>query len=349
MNNYIDYTVIQKYMQELLSIPSPTGNTSKATKYITDILTELKVNYTITNKGAVIAVLEGEDKTIERSFSAHIDTLGAMVKSINENGTLSIVPIGGYMMSSIDGENCIIETMDEKNYTGTFQNIKPSVHIHGNDARELKKIPENMEVVLDEKVKNKSAVEALGISVGDFIFPDTRTTFTSSGFIKSRYLDDKASASILLYAIKYLKENNIKLPYNTSFFFSNYEEVGHGASSSHSKNIKEFISVDMGAPGKGQNSSEYSVCICAKDSSGPYDLELRKKLTALCREKNIDYRIDIYPYYGSDASAALAAGWDFKAALIGPGVFASHAYERTHQDAVVATAELIIAYSMEGM
>ena len=349
MNKYIDYTVIQNYMKELLSIPSPTGNTLKATKYITETLDNLGVKYHVTHKGAVIAKLEGENQNIERSFSAHIDTLGAMVKGINDNGTLSIVPIGGYMMSSIDGENCIVETMDGKTYSGTIQNVKPSVHIHGNDARELKKTPENMEIILDEKVKNKSSVEELGISVGDFVFPDTRTTFTASGFIKSRYLDDKASASILLYVIKYLKENNIKLPYDTSFFFSNYEEVGHGASASHSDKIKEFISVDMGAPGKGQNSSEYAVCICAKDSSGPYDLELRKRLTALCREKEIDYRIDIYPYYGSDASAALSAGWDFKTALIGPGVFASHAYERTHQDAIVATAELIIEYCKEPM
>jgi len=204
-----------------------------------------------------------------------------------------------------------------------------------------------MEVILDEKVNSKSDVEALGINVGDFICFDSRTIITEKDFIKSRHLDDKASIAILLYAIKHISENNLELPYTTNFFISNYEEVGHGASAAIPENTKEFISVDMGAPGLDQNSSEYAVCICAKDSSGPYDYELKKKLIDCCKNNNISYKIDIYPYYGSDASAALRAGWDLKTALIGPGVFSSHAYERTHMDAVINTLDLVVKYSLE--
>jgi putative aminopeptidase FrvX len=338
---------IGRYLKSILSIPSPTGYTENVMEYLKKELDSFNIPYKMTNKGALVVSLRGKDNSYQRTFSAHVDTLGAMVKAIKPNGTLALVPIGGFMMASIDGENCTIETLDGLKYTGTIQTIKPSVHISGDEARELKRIPENMEVILDEKVSSAKEVEALGINVGDFICIDTRTVITEKEFIKSRYLDDKASVAILLYAIEYLSENNIELPYTTNFFISNYEEVGHGARASLPENTKEFIAVDMGAPGLDQNSSEYSVCICAKDSSGPYDYNLRKKLINLCHKNNISYKIDIYPHYGSDASAALGAGWDIRTALIGPGVFASHAYERTHMDALLATIDLVIKYSTE--
>jgi len=341
-----DEEKIKYYLKNILSIPSPSGFTGKIMDYIKDELQILNVPYFFTNKGAIIATLKGKNDDYQRTFSAHVDTLGAMVKKINASGTLTIDPIGGYMMNSIEGENCVIETINGKTFTGTIQSIKPSVHIDGNDARELKRIAENMEVILDEKISSKQEVEKLGINVGDFICFDARTLFTEKGFVKSRHLDDKASVSILLYAIKYILDNNIELPYTTNIYISNYEEVGHGASSAIPPKTKEFISVDMGCPGPSQNSSEYSVCICAKDSSGPYDLEMRKKLTSLCIQENIDYKIDVYPHYGSDASAALRAGWDIKTALIGAGIFASHGYERTHMDSILATLHLIISYSI---
>lgn len=336
---------IKYYLNNILKIPSPTGFTHNIMDYIKEELHLLNVFYYNTNKGAVVAKIDGENKEYIRTFSCHVDTLGAMVKEIKTSGTLSLSPLGGFMMNSIEGENCIIETLEGKRFSGTVQTIKPSVHIHS-DAGDLKRELSNMEIVLDEKVKTKEDVENLGVNVGDFIAFDPRTKFTDNGFIKSRHLDDKASTAIFLYAIKYITENNITLPYSVNFLFTNYEEVGHGGSSIP-EDTKEFIAVDMGAPGIGQNSSEYSVCICAKDSSGPYDLDLRKKLTTLCKNKNINYKTDIYPHYGSDASAALKAGFDIKTALIGTGVYASHGYERTHMDGILSTLDLIINYCME--
>jgi putative aminopeptidase FrvX len=338
---------LKYYLQSILTIPSPTGYTEKIMDFIKQELTSLNVPYTTTTKGALIVSLKGKNHEYQRTFSAHVDTLGAMVKGIKSNGALSFVTLGGYMMASVDGENCTIETLDGKVYTGAIHTTKPSVHISGQEATDLKRVPENMEVILDERVSSKSDTENLGINVGDFICFDTRTQITEKEFIKSRHLDDKASVAILLYAIKHLVENKIELPYTTNFFISNYEEVGHGASAAIPENTKEFISVDMGAPGLDQNSSEFAVCICAKDSSGPYDLGLRKRLIETCKDNNIDYKIDIYPYYGSDASAALRAGWDMKTALIGPGVFSSHAYERTHMDSVTSTLDLVIKYSLK--
>ncbi len=338
---------IKYYLENILTIPSPTGYTKKIMDFIKKELDELKVPYRLTNKGALIVSLKGKNDTYQRTFSAHVDTLGAMVKGIKSNGALALVPVGGFMMASIDGENCTVETLDGITFTGTIHTTKPSVHISGQEATDLKRSPENMEVILDEKVNSKADTETLGINVGDFICFDARTVITEKEFIKSRHLDDKASVAVLLYAIKHIMENNLELPYTTNFFISNYEEVGHGASAAIPENTKEFISVDMGAPGLDQNSSEYAVCICAKDSSGPYDLDLRKRLMEICKNNNIDYKIDIYPYYGSDASAALRAGWDIKTALIGPGVFSSHAYERTHMDSVINTLDLVIKYSLE--
>lgn len=341
MEKYIDYMVEQ--IVNLAKIPSPTGYAHKAVAYVEGVMKELNVSYRITNKGALIATIDGKDNSRERTISAHVDTLGAMVKRIKGDGRIAFDKIGGYLMTSIEGENCVIETSEGKTYTGTIQTIKPSVHIHG-DAKELDRKVENMEIVLDERVETDKDVEKLGISIGDFVFLDTRTQVTESGFIKSRHLDDKASAGIILGAIKYMVDNKIVPNYKTSFFFSTYEEVGHGAAASISDITFEFLAIDMGAPGEGQNSTEYAVCICAKDSSGPYDYEFRQRLVKMCRDNNIDYRVDMYPHYGSDASAALGAGYDFKAGLIGTGVFASHAYERTHKDGVLNTAKLLMEY-----
>jgi putative aminopeptidase FrvX len=281
---------------------------------------------------------------MERTISAHVDTLGGMVKRIKGSGRLSFDTIGGYMMNAVEGETCVIETVEGKTYTGTILTVKPSSHIHGAEAKSLERKPENMEIILDERVESKDDVQKLGIEIGDFVFLDTRTVVTESGYIKSRHLDDKASAGILLGVIKHMVENKVVPAYKTNFFFSTYEEVGHGASASVPENTFEFLAVDMGAPGEGQNSTEYDVCICAKDSSGPYDYDFRKMLVELCKKNNIGYKIDMYPYYGSDASSALRSGYDFKTGLIGTGVFASHSYERTHKDGVLITAKLIAEY-----
>lgn len=341
MEKYINY-IVEKITQ-LTSIPSPSGYADMAIDYIKSELNEMGLESKVTNKGGLIASISGENNTMERTISCHVDTLGAMVKEIKSNGRLVFDKIGGYMLNSVEGENCVIHTMDDKTYSGTILTVKPSVHIHG-DAGKIERSLENMEIVIDERVSSAEDVKKLGIDVGDFVSFDPRTIVTESGFIKSRHLDDKASAGIILGVIKHMVENKITPKYKTNFFFTNYEEVGHGASASVPENTFEFLAVDMGAPGEGQNSSEFAVCICAKDSAGPHDFALRKKLVSLCREKSIDYRVDMYPSYSSDSTAALKSGLDFRGGIIGTGVFASHSYERTHIDGVLNTAKLLFEY-----
>lgn len=341
--NY-DKEQIFHYLQTILAISSPSGYTAGIMSYLRQELAGLGIACRATHNGAIIASVPGQGAEQQRTFTAHADTLGAMVKAIKPHGTLALTPIGGFMMGTVEGANCTVVTGGGSSYSGTIQTTKPSVHISGDEARELKRTPENMEVILDEKVFSKDDAARLGIDVGDFICVDPRTIITERGFVKSRYLDDKAGVAILLYALRYIAENGLKPAYPTHFYFSNYEEVGHGACAALPPGTTEYIAVDMGAPGVEQNSSEYSVCICAKDASGPYDFELRQKLLQLCKQHDISYKMDIYPHYRSDASAALSAGWDVRTGLIGPGVFASHAYERTHIDSIVATIDLVLHY-----
>lgn len=345
MNINKDY-VINK-MITLLTTPSPTGDTKRAIDFVEACFKELGITTRKTIKNALIATIPGENDAKHRTLSAHVDTLGAMVKEIKSNGKLKLTQLGGYAWSTIEGEYCTIATEENGEFTGTILLNKASTHVHGSKVNEATRSGDNLEVRIDEKVHTKKDVEALGIQVGDFVYLDTRTDVTSSGFVKSRHLDDKACVACILGMAEYLVKNKLTPKYTTHFFISNYEEVGHGSSASIPEKTFEFIAVDMAAPGEGQQSTEYAVTICAKDSSGPYDLDVRRKLVRLAKENNIDYKIDIYPFYGSDASAALRAGWEIKHGLIGPGVDASHSYERLHEDSIDATVKLGIAYIMD--
>lgn len=331
-------------LEALLNIPSPTGDTEKAIVFVEEEFKRIGISTRRNNKGALIGTIKGINQEKEVTLSGHVDTLGGMVKEIKSNGRLKITQIGGYVWSTVEGEYVVIETMAGNQYTGAILTTKASSHVHGSETDEIKRNMDNMEIRIDEKVSSKEDVLKLGINVGDFVFFDPRTTITSSGFIKSRHLDDKAGVAAILAMAKHLVENNIIPNYTTNFFISNYEEVGHGASASIPENTFEFIAVDMAAPGEGQTSDEFSVTICAKDSTGPYDFGLRKRLVELAKEESLNYKVDIYPYYGSDGSAALRSGNDIKVGLIGPGVDASHSFERTHIEAIKNTVQLGIAY-----
>ncbi|NBK96437.1 MAG: M42 family peptidase [Erysipelotrichia bacterium] len=329
------------FAKTILNIDSPTGYCKNVINYVEKEAKDMGY-YTCRNeKGNLQIYVNGKsDKTI--GMCAHVDTLGLMVRSIKSDGTLAFTNIGGPIIPTLDGEYCRILTRDEKVYTGTILSNSPAAHVF-DDASSATRKCETMNVRLDEVVKSKEDVEKLGICNGDYIAIDPKTTITESGFLKSRFLDDKLSVACLFSVLKEIKEKNITPKDNIIMIISTYEEVGHGSSNIPSE-ISELLAVDMGCIGDDLSCSEYDVSICAKDSSGPYDYELTSHLIQLAKTHNLSYAVDIYPYYGSDVSAALRGGNDMKGALIGPGVHASHGMERTHYEAIKNTIQLILAY-----
>ncbi|MBT9135014.1 MAG: putative aminopeptidase YsdC [Firmicutes bacterium] len=344
MTTSIDKDYIVDQLVRLATIPSPVGYTDEVLRHIQAEFERLGLTAQLLRKGGLIATLPGKNTKEQRTLSGHVDTLGAMVKQVKSSGRLKFTKIGGYTMNSVEGEHCTVMTSSGQKYSGTILTTKQSLHVYGPEAGKQERDEENMEVRLDEVVKSKDDVEKLGIRVGDYIALDPRTTVTASGFVKSRHLDDKASVAVLLGVAKHLAETKAELPYTTNIFITAYEETGHGASYGTPPETVEFLAVDMGCIGEGLSCTEFDVSICVKDSSGPYDLALRKKLVALAEQAELPFALDVYPYYGSDAGAALRAGANVRTALVGPGVDASHAHERTHVQALEATAKLCLAY-----
>mgnify|MGYP000607645541 FL=1 len=343
MNIDLKYTL--KKTVELLAIPSPVGYTHMAIEWVRKELESLGVKkYNITKKGALIAYVKGKDSNYKKMISAHVDTLGAVVKKVKKNGRLEITNVGGFAWGSVEGEHVTIHTLSEKTYTGTILPIKASVHVYGDVAREIPRTEETMEIRIDEDVKTDQDVFKLGILQGDFVSLDPRTRVLENGYIKSRYLDDKLCVAQILAYLKYLKDNKLKPRTDLYIYFSNFEEIGHGVSV-FPEDLDEFIAVDIGlVAGEDAHGDEKKVNIIAKDSRSPYDYTLRKKLQEAADKNKIQYTIGVHNRYGSDATTAILQGFDFKYACIGPNVDATHHYERCHNDGIVETIKLLIAY-----
>ena len=339
MNFDINY--FKEVAHKIFNIDSPSGYSENINKVLIELLNELGYTATLTNKGNVALKVAGESNEKTVATSAHVDTLGLMVRSINGDGTLNVTRIGGPQIATLDGEYCKIQTRFNQTYTGTILSNSASSHVYEDSDKQRKE--NNVVVRIDEKVNSKQDVLDLGIQNGDYIFIEPKFTITESGFIKSRFIDDKASVCVILSVLKYLKENNLKPAYDTFIYFVNHEEVGHGAATVD-ENITEFVTVDMGCIGKDLAGNEYAVSIAAKDSGGPYDYELTTRLIKLAKENNVNYVVDIFPYYGSDVGAAYRSGRDLKGALIGQGVHASHGMERTHLDGCINTMKLLTLY-----
>lgn len=338
----INKDVVFNTAKELLSFHSPSGFCFDIMAMIEEKVASLGYSFERTVKGCGIITVPGQSDEKTVGLSAHVDTLGAMVRSITTDGALKFTLVGGPIAPTLDSEFCHIRTRDGKLYTGTFLSEAAAAHVHP-ESGTLARKPEKMEIRLDEVVSSKEDVEKLGICSGDYIFIDPRTTVTDSGFLKSRFIDDKGSVACLLAMLQFMKEQNITPSYKTKIIITTYEEVGHGASYLP-EDITELLAVDMGCIGLDLNCTEHDVSICAKDSGGPYDYNMVNKLVELSKEASLKYAIDIYPMYGSDVGAALRGGNNIKGALIGPGVHASHGLERTHFDALENTIKLIYLY-----
>ena len=334
---------ILEQVQNILAIDSPTGYTKNVADYLMAEYEKIGYAPQRTVKGGILTDLGGKDPDNAVLLEAHVDTLGAMVSRIKPNGRLAVSPLGGMNANNAEAENCRIITRFNGIYEGTCQLADASIHVNGK-YDETSRNFDVMEIVLDEKVSDREGVQSLGIMEGDIVAFDPRTRITKSGYIKSRFLDDKLSAGILLGYARYLKEAGI-CPHRKIYqHLTVYEEVGHGGAASVPKGITEILAVDMGCVGEGLNCKEHQVSICAKDSGGPYNYDLVSELISVAKRDRLDFAVDVYPHYGSDAEAGLRAGYDVRHGLNGAGVYASHGYERSHVDGVKNTFLLLKGY-----
>ncbi len=343
----IDFETYGKYILEetaaLLAVDSPSGMTKKAAEHVMARFAALGYAPERTRKDGVIVALGGKDQQDGVLLEAHMDTLGGMVCEIKKNGRLKITRIGGLNANNVETENCRIVTRFNGVYEGTAQLENASTHVNGKYGEEKRSF-DSIEIVLDEIVESDEDVKKLGIRTGDFVCFDPRTRITKSGYIKSRFLDDKLSVGILLGYAKYLKEENVVPERALYVHVTSFEEVGHGGSASVPAGVTEAISVDMGCVGDGLECDERKVSICAKDSGGPYHYDVVTGLIAAAEKMQAPYAVDVYPFYGSDVEATLRAGYDIRHGLIGAGVYASHGYERSHVEGALATLKVLIGY-----
>ncbi|HBD63322.1 MAG TPA: aminopeptidase [Clostridiales bacterium] len=343
LDTNIEYTL--KLLEEIINIPSPSGYCKNVMLHIENAAAEQGYKVSKNNKGNRIIEIEGEDSSRCIGIPVHVDTLGAMVRSVNTDGTIRITTIGGNMFSTLDGEYCKIHTRAGKIYTGTILSASPAAHVYP-DAKERARNEENMMVRLDEVVKNEADVKKLEIGAGDFISVEPKFMITPSGFVKSRYLDNKAGTACALSVMEMFRRLGTKPKYTTKIIVSSYEEVGHGCSSIP-EDISELVAIDMGCIGLDLSCTEQDVSICAKDSSGPYDYDITGRLIELAEKYELNYAVDVYPMYSSDVSASLKGGNDIRGGLIGSGVHASHGMERTHIKGIESTIKLMYAYLTE--
>ena len=339
--SYADYAWQQA--AAVLAIDSPAGFTGKAALWVKEAFENLGFPASITTKGGIFIDLGGKTENDALLLESHVDTLGGMVAQIKGNGRLKLTKIGGMRAENGEAENARVYTRDGRIYEGTLQLINASVHVNP-DYKTAKRDFDTTEIVLDEDVKSAEDTRNLGIEVGDFVCFEPRTRRTASGYLKSRFLDDKLSVGILLGFAKYLADNDMVPERRTYVHITVYEEVGHGGASNVPDGVTEAISVDMGCVGEGLTCTERQVSICAKDSAGPYSYEVVGKLIDAAKKTGADYAVDVYPFYSSDVDVTLGAGFDIRHGLIGPGVYASHGYERSHMDGVYNTLKVLCGY-----
>lgn len=340
----IDRSFLIETMKEIINVPSTVSYYDEIHPYLEQKAKMLGYEVTYDRKRTAYITIDGTDNSKTVCMGAHVDTIGLMVRHINQDGTLAVRELGGVNYQSIEGESVQVHTRDGRSYTGMVICSSHSVHVF-DDARSLPRDESTMQVLLDHQVFSAQDVLALGIDHGDIISIDPRFQYTEDGFIKSRHIDDKASAACLLFLMDYMKQHHIKPAYRTLFAFPIYEEINHGGAYVPPE-VSEYVALDIALIGPDYHGSEYKVTICAKDNFSPYDRGLTTKLVDLAKDHKLDYCVDIFYRYGTDANAAIRAGNNLYAAAFGMGCMNTHGMERCHISAVEETAKLAFAYLM---
>lgn len=341
----LDEAYLEETLLQLLAIPSPVGLTDAVVRYTAGRLDALGIPYEITRRGAIRATLRGREQRPARAIVTHLDTLGAMVRELKDNGRVGVVPIGSWSSRFAEGARLTLFT-DQGQMRGTCLPLKTSGHAFGDAIDTQPSSWDHVEVRLDHPLASAADLQAAGVRVGDWMAFDPQPELQPGGYINARYLDDKAAVAVLLTACKALRDSGAELPVDAHPLFTITEEVGSGSSAALHGDIAEMVSLDIAIAAPGQATDERAVTICLQDQSGPFDYHLSHKLIGLAQTFGIEHRRDVFRFYRSDSAAAVEAGNDIRTALIGFGADASHAQERTHFDSLRALGQLSLAYLM---
>ena len=342
----LDLAYLRQTLTRLLQTPSPVGFTQRGADLCVELLCEYDFPVEVGRKGIVTAQLTGHSDSAPRAVTAHIDTLGAVVKSLKPNGRLQLSKLGNYSWNSLENSPVTLTTDGGQEFPGVVLIENASHHLYAKDNGELPRDADHIELRLDVVARNSDDLKQLGIGVGDVVAFDSNPVW-SRDFIRARFLDDKALVACLLTALKALHDAGLKPAQNTTIHIPNYEEVGHGGATGISSEVHEMLALDVAIVGQGQNSDEHACTLCARDADGPYDLKMRRRLKRLAQTNDIDLVVDTFPEYCSDGDALWKSGADARVALIGPGVDATHGIERTHLDGLIATTSLVVAYLLD--
>lgn len=340
----IDTDYLKEQLERLLSIPSPTGYTDTIVRYVSEEIERLGIAFSVTRRGAILALYKGDTEDGARAIVSHLDTLGATVKMIRDNGRLELVPIGSWSARAAEYSRCTIFA-DEGAFRGTILPLKASGHTFDTEVDTQPVGWRQVEVRIDADCHDRESTERLGINVGDTVAIDPGAEFLDNGFIVSRHLDDKAGCAAMLATMKAMVDAGVRAPVDIHFIFTITEEVGSGASSVLLDHVVAMVSIDNGTTAPGQNSREFGVTVAMADQVGPFDYHLTRKLIRLCNAHGIPHQRDVFRYYRSDSASALEGGADVRTALITFGVDASHGYERIHMHALQSVAQLALAYA----
>lgn len=345
MKFQVDMDYFIRCFRQLVETPSPVGYYREMNPVLMELAASFGMELTFDNRGTPYLVLEGEDNSKTVMVGAHADTIGLVVRRVDNDGMIRVRQLGGINYASIEGETVTVHTRDGRSYTGLMACQSHSVHVF-DDARTLERNENTMMIILDEKVSSKADVNALGIRNGDFVSVEPRCQLTANGYLKSRYIDDKAAMAACFTALKYLQENNRKPRYRTIFAFPYTEEIGFGGTYVPPE-VSEYVAVDIGLIGPDYDGDEYKVSICAKDNAAPYDFDLTTRLVNYAEKAGCDYAVDVFYRYGTDGNAAVRAGNNLRAAAFGMAVYCSHGMERTHLTGLENTTNLLLAYMLD--
>lgn len=341
----IDSDRIIKTLLELLAIPSPCGFTDEVVHYVGNVLDDIGIDYDLTRRGTIRARLRGRAGGPARAIVTHVDTIGAMVRYIRDDGRLLVAPIGHWSSRFAEGARVTLFS-EHGAYRGC---LLPTLDWGVSRDQGVERVPldwDHVELRLEEAVFNAEDVRRLGIEIGDFIALDSQPDVLENGYIVGRSLDNKAGTAAVLEFLRHAVADDIDVTHDTYVLFTVTETTGGGMGNAILPEVSELLTVDFESVKPTEKSPFKRVTLASGDASGPYDYHLTEHLHQLAVAGDIPLQQKYLQAFHSDAAAALVAGHDVRTAVIAYAGDASHSVERTHIESLTNVVRMLEAYAV---